>query len=386
LTEQSYVKIIGKITPIPADKKSMLPVEMHSTKLEILSRADPLYSSECPRDAAPQLKLEKRHLHVRSMAPELLAKAILVTAIRAHFAETECIETFCPTFMGIQSEGGATLFSVQHPGKSMDKPQTVYLTQSSQFYLEKMVPAIGDCYTIDKSYRAESSHTRRHLTEFLHAESEYGGILTFEDHLDKLRDLLQGIAKHFLLMGRDLLTQLGKLEHVQKFYEQTKDIMILEHVDAIKECRRLEIYKDAVTKTHFDDRDDIPEAQERELIDRIGKIVFLTKFPKEFKSFYMALDPKDPSRVLGCDVEVPGVGEIIGSGVRESDLAIITERLIASGENPADYTEYLDLRKYGHGKTSGMGLGVDRLLTYLLGAFSIREVVAFPRFPGYVRP
>lgn len=47
------------------------------------------------------------------------------------------------------------------------------------------------------------------------------------------------------------------------------------------------IYKDIETKTPFKERDDIPEAQERTLIDAIGKIVFLVRFPKEFKSFYI---------------------------------------------------------------------------------------------------
>lgn len=36
--------------------------------------------------------------------------------------------------------------------------------------------------------------------------------------------------------------------------------------------------------------------------------------------------------------------------------------------------------------TSGMGLGLGRMLTWLLDLHSIRQVVAFPRFPGYVRP
>lgn len=110
------------------------------------------------------------------------------------------------------------------------------------------------------------------------------------------------------------------------------------------------------------------------------------KFPKEFKSFYMALDPEDPTRVLGCDVEVPGVGEIVGSGVREGDYTRLTARLLESGLKPEDYAEYLDMRKFGFGMTSGMGLGVDRMLTWLLGKTSIREVVTFPRFPGYLRP
>jgi asparaginyl-tRNA synthetase len=100
----------------------------------------------------------------------------------------------------------------------------------------------------------------------------------------------------------------------------------------------------------------------------------------------MGLDPEDDSRVLGCDVEVPGVGEIIGSGVREGDHQRLKDRLLEAGLKPDDYSEYIDLRKYGFCKTSGMGLGVGRLLTWLLGAYSIRDVTAFPRFPGYLRP
>jgi len=100
----------------------------------------------------------------------------------------------------------------------------------------------------------------------------------------------------------------------------------------------------------------------------------------------MGLDPEDPSRVLGCDVEVPGVGEIIGSSVRESDYHHLKTRLLDSELKPEDYAEYLDLRKYGFCKTSGMGLGVGRMLTWFLGVNSIRDVTVFPRFPGYLRP
>jgi len=42
-------------------------------------------------------------------------------------------------------------------------------------------------------------------------------------------------------------------------------ICCIEHKDAIKMCRELGIYKDEETKEHFGDRDDIPEAQERNL-------------------------------------------------------------------------------------------------------------------------
>lgn len=58
------------------------------------------------------------------------------------------------------------------------------------------------------------------------------------------------------------------------------------HKEAIDYCRINNIYKDSDDKAHFNYNDDIPEMQERKMIDNINKIVFLVKFPKGFKSFY----------------------------------------------------------------------------------------------------
>ncbi len=388
LTVSSYIRVTGKVKPIPEGKYSQLPVEIEGHKIDILSLSPDDYPSICPPGSGPETRLDRRHFYLRD--PEFaiitLIRSQLIQAIRAHFEQTSCTEIQPPMFTGVECEGGATLFGLQHPGKSVSKPMTAYLTQSSQFALEMAVPGIGDCYCVAPSFRAEHSHTRRHLTEFLHAESEWGGILKFEDHLDKLRQLLRGTLSHFLRIAKESLTKLGCFDRVSALHAMTDDIMVLEHKQAIVECTKRGIFKDEETKTPFDERDDIPEAQERALIDSIGKIVFLVKFPKEFKSFYMGLDPEDQTRVLGCDVEVPGVGEIIGSGVREYDFERLHQRLLEAGLKPEDYSEYLDLRKYGFSMTSGMGLGVDRMLTWLLKKDSIRDVVTFPRFPGYLRP
>ena len=58
----------------------------------------------------------------------------------------------------------------------------------------------------------------------------------------------------------------------------------------------------------------------------------------------------------------------------------------AVGLDEKDYREYLDLRKYGFGCTSGMGLGVDRMLTWLLDLSTIRACVTFPRYPDRLTP
>lgn len=385
LTIQSYIGVTGIVKSLPEGVYSSLPVELGADSITIISRAKTDYEQQCPPQSSSETKLKKRHFYLRDqkMSLVLTAHSQLLQAMREYFQESGCLEITPPSF-GKECEGGATLFKLEHPGESHDKPMTVFLTQSSQFALEVALPAVGDCYCIAPSFRAEHSHTRRHLTEFLHLESEWGGVLSFDDHLQKLKDLMEGIIRHFLKISEPTLKALKVYDRVVKLHEMTKDIMILEHKDAIKECRKRGIYKDEATKTHFDDRDDIPEAQERKLIDQIGKIVFLTKFPFEFKSFYMALDKEDPSLVLGCDVEVPGVGEIVGSGVREADPETLKKRMIATGLKPEDYESYLALREYGFCQTSGMGLGVGRMLCWLLDEHSIRDVTAFPCYPGYI--
>ena len=43
---------------------------------------------------------------------------------------------------------------------------------------------------------------------------------------------------------------------------------------------------------------------------------------------------------------------------------------------------YLDTRKFGTVPHSGFGLGFERLVLFVTGMANIRDVIAFPRYPG----
>jgi asparaginyl-tRNA synthetase len=406
LTVESYVSLTGKCAKLPPKATSFHPFEFHATSLTILGKALPDYHTKCPHTAGPELKIAERHFHLRDPEFALLTKirAQLLASFRDTFEDMGMTEITPPSFVGVECEGGSTLFHLKHPGDSGQPEMDVYLTQSSQFYLEYALPGVGDCYCIAGSYRAEKSRTRRHLTEFTHAEYECHGIMSLEDHTTKLQTMLTGVLTHLLRRAGDLLAAYSKIrterddrdpdekrtkpidlvQRLKTLIEMTKSILHLKHQDAIELLKKYQIFKD--DGSEYGPRDDIPEAAERKLIDKLGVIVFLTHFPMETKSFYMKADPSDPSRAWGVDVEVPGVGEVVGSGVRESDYLTLIKQMKLQGLKEEDYREYLDQRKYGFGMTSGMGLGVDRFLCWILDLFSIRQAVTFPRYPGCVRP
>jgi asparaginyl-tRNA synthetase len=80
---------------------------------------------------------------------------------------------------------------------------------------------------------------------------------------------------------------------------------------------------------------------------------------------------------------VPKIGEIIGGSQREHREGPLRERLREAGLSEQRYAWYLDLRRHGSVPHAGFGLGFERLLQFMTGMANIRDVIPFPRVPGY---
>ena len=317
--------------------------------------------------------LDNRHLYLRTsrMTTMLKIRSTVFGAIHSYFRSRDFTEYQAPNFVAGAVEGGSTLFEVPYFGKK------AYLTQSWQLYAEAAMPALERLYTMAPSFRAEKSRTRRHLTEFWHAEMEIAWASN-----DEVMEHGEGVVRHVastLLEERpEELEELGRdLSSVAKFAESKYPRMRYDEAIEILQSKGVEI----------EWGQDLDYSKEKILTADFEVPHFLTHYPRVAKPFYHRPDPEDPKYVLCHDLLAPeGYGEIIGGGERTWSEEEILERIDEEGTPREPYEFYIDIRRYGGVPHGGFGLGVDRLCTWLSGAEHIREAIPFPRDSRRVTP
>jgi len=347
--------------------------EIHVRRIDWYYVGEAFPINEDAAKADSEYLLDVRHLWIRSrrMWAVLRVRHTVFGAIHEFFRSRGYYEVQGPMFVSAAVEGGATLF----PVKYFDR-EGVYLTQSSQFYLEVMIYALEKVYTIAPSFRAEPSRTRRHLTEFWHAEAEEAW-LQFDGLLNLLEDLITHVVDKVLEERQDELKLLNRdvkvLENVKPpFYRVSYDEAI-----GILQGKGLKIKWG----------DDIGADEERVLTLQFDKPILLHHFPEQVKAFYHRNDPAKPETTLSVDVLAPeGYGEVIGGGERIYDYEELLSKIKRFGLRPEDYDWYLDLRRFGSVPHAGFGLGIDRLVMWICGLDHIRDAVPFPRDIRRIKP
>jgi len=260
--------------------------------------------------------------------------------------------------------------------------EEAYLTVSGQLNVEAYCLAQSKVYTFGPTFRAENSHTSRHLAEFWMVEPE----LAFAN-LEDICTLAVSFLKHVCEAtlneyGDDLAffnqfvdkNCLARIESIVR-----SDFETISYTDAIKLLEKATQSFEYPVQYGLD----LQSEHERYLTEsHFKKPVIITDYPKDIKSFYMRVND-DNQTVAAMDVLVPGIGEIIGGSQREERYDVLVDRMKACGLDPKHYQWYLDLRKYGSVPHAGFGLGLERLVSYITGVANVRDVIPFPRTPGH---
>ncbi len=366
LGRESSVKITGRVAE---DKRAPGGREVICEKLEVVGKA----YGEFPikPGVGPRFLYDNRHLYLRSPKVSAIMKirSTMVELARRWFIEHGFTEIHCPTFITAAVEGGATLFEVNYFGRK------AYLTQSVQFYQEAAIYGLEKVFSIQPSFRAEKSKTRRHLTEFWHIEAEMA-FAELPELLDTIEQLVSYVVRETVERSGRELAELGRkfnVETVEPPFERIR----YEEALSILESKGVAISWG----------EDLGADEERILTEQFEKPFFITHYPKEAKAFYHMPDPSNPRVTLSADLLAPkGYGEVVGGGQRIHDLQQLINRIQEEGLNPDDYRWYIDLRKYGSVPHSGFGLGVERLLQWILNLRNIRSACLFPRTRARIYP
>ncbi|KAK9208689.1 hypothetical protein WN944_001049 [Citrus x changshan-huyou] len=259
-----------------------------------------------------------------------------------------------------------------------------FLTVSGQLQVETYACAVSNVYTFGPTFRAEHSHTSRHLAEFWMVEPE----MAFSD----LKDDMNCAEAYVKFMCDWLLDHcFDDMEFMAKNYDKScinrLRMVASTPFERITYTEAVELLEVAVKEgKHFENKVewgiDLASEHERYLTEvKFQKPVIVYNYPKGIKAFYMRLND-DLKTVAAMDVLVPKVGELIGGSQREERYDVIKSRIEDMGLPLEPYEWYLDLRRFGTVKHSGFGLGFERMILFATGIDNIRDVIPFPRYPG----
>jgi asparaginyl-tRNA synthetase len=316
------------------------------------------------KDKSEEFIRDIRHLWLRSRKMNLVMKvrSAVLEYSREYFKKEGYTEVSPPMLISAAVEGGSTLFGLKY------FDQNLFLTQSSQLYLEILIYSLESVYCIAPSFRAEKSRTIRHLTEYWHIEGEWpfsdmDDLMRFEEGL--MEYVCQKVALNFQKEFAELGADIGKLSAVKTPFPR------ITYAEAIE---RLKVKNPALKWG-----DDLGYEDEKVLAEDFGKPFFVYDYPTAIKAFYCKTYRDRPEVALSVDMMVPRIGEISTGGQREEDLEMLIKRIKDMGLDEKDYDWYLDLRRYGTVPHCGFGMGLERLLTWMLDLENVMDAIPFPR-------
>eukprot|EP00835_Amoeboradix_gromovi_P004151 NODE_307_length_11332_cov_0.276774.p2 type:complete len:539 gc:universal NODE_307_length_11332_cov_0.276774:5101-6717(+) len=379
LATESTVDIIGNLCKTDSTAQGF---EIQATAVQVVGKAptgDDAFSNKLNVESNSDVRLDQRHLVIRgdTASAVLKMRSIASFAFRHFYRQHGYHEIQPPLMVQNQCEGGSTLFSFNY----YDEP--AYLTQSSQLYLETVLPVFGKAFCMTESFRAEKSSTRRHLSEYTHIEAELS-FITFEDLLQHLEQLLAYVVE-FIKNDKEAQGLMALLN--PSFGGLKLPIRRMSYKDAIKWLNDNSVMKlEEEGGGNYVFGDDIPESAERKMVDQLKEPIMLTHFPTQMKAFYMRKVDDEPSLTESVDILLPNVGECVGGSMREPDYELLMGRYKKEGLDPSLYYWYTDQRKYGTTEHGGYGLGLERFLCWILNQHTVREVCLYPRYVGRCKP
>jgi len=370
LNREDVVEIIGEKK---GDERASGGFEIIPSKIKILAKS----KDKLPIEFRDEIETEEskrfdwRFLDLRN--PKKMAifkiKQVFISTAREFLESEDFIEIHSPKIVGTGAEGGSEIFPIVYYSRE------AFLSQSPQLYKQLgLAGGFEKVFEIGANYRAEKSHTTRHLTEYIGLDLE----LSFIESEDELMDLEEKMLKYCLEKVKE------KCKKELKICEATIKIPKIPFPKiAISEAFK----KLNISNTNKNDLSDSEEKELGKIIEKEtgSQFVFVTKYPFSKRPFYTMKDEKDPTLTKSFDLLWKGL-EITTGSQREHRHNILINQCKEKGVPTQSIATYLEAFKYGMPPEGGMGIGIERIIMQMLNLSNIREASFFPRTAERLEP
>ncbi len=365
---QYCIMVKGKVK---AFKKAPGGIEIIPSELKILNKTPEKLPIDMTGETLSELdlRLNNRALDLRSARNQAVfqIRGEVLNTIREFLLERDFTEITTPKIIGSATEGGTELFPIMYFDKE------AFLTQSAQLYKEQLSGVFERVFEISDCFRAEKSHTKRHLCEIFTLDLEMA-FATMDDVLKTLEDMIYRVIKNvrekemksLKLLNMEEKTVIPEVPFPRYTYEEILDLI------KTKFGINIEFGEDISTEAY------------RKLGEELTGYYYITHWPMSIKPFYIKAS-KDPKYSESFDLQM-GWLELTSGGTRVHNSEQLRQALEAKGLNPIAFESHLKVFDFGMPPHAGVGLGIDRWITFLCGLDDIREAVMYPRTPDRLTP
>ncbi len=379
LSKESVVLVEGRVKKRPQNqiRKDLITgeIEVEAKKVSILNKAETPLPIELGEETTTSIdkRLDYRFLDVRRK------KINAIFAIRSSvykytvefFTNEGFISIQTPKLTASGVESGAEEFKIPY------FKTTAALAQSPQVYKQMfVVSGLERVFEIGTIFRAEKSHTTRHLTEFTGIDFEMGFIKDEHDVMDVTERYLKFLLEKIKSSCKNELAILNVQLNIPNKIPRLD----------IAEIRKLLKDRNKIVQED-DDLDAEAEALIGEIVEEKfnSQFLFALNYPWKKRPFYHMKPENNPKGTRSFDLIYNGVE--VGTGAqREHRLEILESQAKEKGIDLKKMKFYRDIFRYGCPPHGGVGLGLDRIVQQILRLPNVKEAILLPRDPERLTP
>ncbi|MEI6580845.1 MAG: asparagine--tRNA ligase [bacterium] len=311
------------------------------------------------------LILKYRHLYIRN--PKIMAilqfRNLLKNILREWFEQNNFTDFDAPILVPAPLYAGSTAIGVTI------REEDVFLSQCAGFYLESAVHAFEKVYNMGPSFRGEESRSKRHLIEYWHIKAEIAW--------GNREDIIEIVESIFVYVGEELK---------KRAVELMKVIGCDLCLDGLKAPFPRLNYRDAIDLLKQGGMDinfgSSLGSEEEEILSRNYNSPFwIVGIPRTIEPFPYCIDPEDNELTMVADlIANNGYGELLGIAEKISEISMLNERMAEKNKEKDKIYDFVkDVHKVGCVPHIAFGMGLERLMRWLINIPHVRDCIPFPR-------